>query len=300
MSEDNIEEFYLPIRDLVKESLIRDIIIFTFIFVLINTQGWDNIFLLLFPIITFGFSLFFRIINTNKWRTEFESTSIIYNPFGLEKKHANRLFFSALFQLILLFWIGAESLYHPHLVEGYFLYFSLLFFFLFSFGFFWIFIDLWKHSRIEIIPDKKLNRNSLKHKSNESTYGNVVLSFLSVKNFRMLSLSNLVVFIVLNILNLLFSILILTNTTLGSPLILPGTGSMGSAPLTVSALFYILLIVSPLLTTVSLIFNYREVNKFNREDLDKIIKNFPPNVQIQIVENLKGLNEKIKEQLKIE
>jgi len=110
MSEHNIKEFFLPFRNLIRESLIRDIIIFTFIFILTNTQGWDGIFLILFPLITFGFSLFFRIINTNKWRTEFENSLIIYNPLGLESKHANRLFFSALFQLILIFWIGAESL----------------------------------------------------------------------------------------------------------------------------------------------------------------------------------------------
>ena len=300
MSEDNIKEFFLPIRDLIKESLIRDIIIFTFIFILINTQGWDDIFLLLFPLITFSFSLFFRIINTNKWRTEFENSPIIYNPLGLERKHANRLFFSALFQLILIFWIGAESLYRPHLVEGYFLYFSLLLFFLFSFGFFWIFIDLWKYSRIEIISEEKFNKKSVIHKSNHSINDRNVLSFLSVKNFRILSIINLLGFIVLNIINSLLTVLILSNPSLGIPLNLPGTGSMGSESLIVSALFYILIFISPILTGTSLILNYRVVNKFNRENLDKIIKNFPPNVQIQIIENLKGLNEKIKEQMKIE
>ncbi|MHA2183040.1 MAG: hypothetical protein ACXAAH_16605, partial [Promethearchaeota archaeon] len=139
MSEDNIKEFFLPLRVLATESFIRDVIIFTFLFILVNTQGWNDIFLLIFPIVTFGFSLFFRIINSNKWRTEFENSFIIYNPMGLERKHANRLMFSALFQLILLFWLGAESLYNPHVVEGFFLYFNLLFFFLFSFGFLWIF-----------------------------------------------------------------------------------------------------------------------------------------------------------------
>ena len=75
---------------------------------------------------------------------------------------------------------------------------------------------------------------------------------------------------------------------------------MGSEPLRISALFHILLLISPLLTVSSLVLNYRQVNRFNRENLDKIIKTFPPNVQIQIIENLKGINEKIKEQLKIE
>ena len=300
MSEGNIKDFFLPLRDLIKESLIRDVIIFSFIFILINTQGWDDIFLLLFPLITFGFSLFFRIINTNKWRTEFENNPIIYNPLGLERKHANRLFFSSLLQLILIFWIGAESLYNPHLVEGYFLYFSLLLFFLFSFGFFWIFIDLWKYSRIEVISDENFDKNYIIHKSNHSINNENVLSFLSVKNFRIVSILNFSGFIVLNVINLVFTTLILTIPSLGIPLNLPGTGNMGSEPLKVSVIFQILLIISPLLTVISLIFNYREVNKFNRKDLDKIIKTFPPNIQIQIIENLKGLNEKIKEQMKIE
>lgn len=300
MSEDNIKEYFLPIRDLINENFIRDVITFTFIFILINTQGWDNIFLLLFPLITFGFSLFFRILNTNKWRTEFENSLIIYNPLGLEKKHANRLFFSALFQLILLFWIGAESLYHPHLVEGYFLYFNLLLFFLFSFGFFWIFIDLWKYSRIEIISDEKINKDSLIHKSNHSVNDKNVLSFLNVKNFKLISILNLLGFLVLNVINSIFTILILFNPSLGIPINLPGSGIMGSEALRISALFHILLLISPLLTVSSLVLNYRQVNRFNRENLDKIIKTYPPNIQIQIIENLKGLNEKIKEQLKIE
>ncbi len=300
MSENNIKEFFLPVTDLLRESLIRDIIIFTFIFIAINTQGWDDIFLLLFPLIIFGFSLFFRIINTNKWRTEFENSLIIYNPLGLEKKHANRLFFSALFQLILLFWLGAESLYHPHLVEGYYLYFSLLFFFSYSFGFFWIFIDLWKYSRIEIISGNISNKNPLIHKFNHSINSKNVLSFLGVKNFRILSIINFLVFIILNIINSLSTILISIDTALGIPLNLPGTGNMGSEPLKVSAIFHLLLIISPLLTVISLILYYREINKFDREKLNTIIKTFPKNVQIQIIENLKGLNEKIREQMKIE
>ena len=135
MSEDN-NNFYLSIKDLINETLVRDLIIFSFLFLLVITQVWENISLLLFPIITFAFSIFFRIVNTNKWRTEFEERPIIYNPIGLEKKHANRLFFSALFQLILLFLIVSESLYNPHIVDQYFLYFNWLFFFYTLSGFF--------------------------------------------------------------------------------------------------------------------------------------------------------------------
>jgi hypothetical protein len=300
MSEDNIKEFFIPFRDLIKESLIRDIIIFTFIFILINTQGWDNIFVLLFPLITFGFSLFFRTINTNKWRTEFDNSIIIYNPLGLEKKHANRLFFTTLLQLILIFWIGAESLYSPHLVEGYYFYFVLLLFFLFSSGFLWIFIDVWKYSRIEIITGEEVNQNFLIHKSNNSIKSKNVLSFPNIKNFRNISILNFLVFLILNIINLILTFLILNIPTLGIPINLPGSGIISSEPLKISILFHILLIISPALTVGSLVLNYRDIIRFTKEDLDHIIKAYPPNIQLQINENLKGLSEKIKEQMENE
>ncbi|MHA2035354.1 MAG: hypothetical protein ACW972_00495 [Promethearchaeota archaeon] len=300
MSDDNNREFFLPIRNLIQESLIRDIIIFAFIFILVNTQGWMDIFLLVFPLVTFGFSLFFRIINSNKWRTEFENGLIVYNPLGLEKKHANRLSFSALVQLLLMFWLGAESLYNPHLVEGYFLYFNLLFFFTFSFGFFWIFIDMWKYSRMEIIFDKSINKDTTKNKSNRWVKKGNVLSSLNIQRVRIISIINFLGFIILNIINILIAILIFINPSIGIQVNLPGTGIMGSEPLKISLTFYFSLFISPLLTAVSLYLNYRDINKFQPEKLEDIIKNFPPNIQIQIVENLKGLNEKLKKQMNIE
>ena len=100
--------------------------------------------------------------------------------------------------------------------------------------------------------------------------------------------------------NTILTLLILFDPSLGIPLNLPGTGIMGSEPLKIFPIFHILLIISPFLTVVSLILNYRDVHKFNKENLEEMIKTFPPNIQIQIIENLKGLNEKIKKQMKIE
>jgi hypothetical protein len=291
MSEDN-NNFYLSIKDLINETLIRDLIIFSFLFLLVITQAWENISLLLFPLITFAFSIFFRIVNTNKWRTEFEEKPIIYNPIGLEKKHANRLFFSALFQLILVFWIGAESLYNPHIVDEYFPYFNWLFIFLYTFGFFWIFVDLWKYSKVEIILSRI-------NKDNPKTYDSIV-SFLKIKNFRLIALINLFVFVALNILN---SILILTSnqdSIFRIQLNLPGTGSGGSDPMTISSFIYFILLISPLSAVISLILTYRDVNNFSKEELDNILKPLPKNIQIIIIEHLKALDKKIKDQLNIE
>ena len=143
MNEKNIKDHYLSLKDLISESLLRDLTLFSFLFLLIIAQAWDNIFLLLFPMVTFAFSLFFRIISGNKKRTEFQNSLIVYNPFGLERKNANRFFFSSLFQLILIFWLGAESLYNSHEVEGYYPYFIGIFIFSYTFGFYWIFIDIY-------------------------------------------------------------------------------------------------------------------------------------------------------------
>jgi hypothetical protein len=291
MSEDN-NNFYLSIKDLFNESLVRDLIIFSFLFLLVITQVWDNISLLLYPLITFAFSIFFRIVNTNKWRTEFDERPIIYNPIGLEKLHANRLFFSALFQLILIFWIGAESLYNPHIVDKYFSYFNWLFIFLYTFGFLWIFVDLWKYSKVEI----KLHNFE---KENSKTYDSIV-SFLKIKNFKLIVLTNLILFVILNILN---SILIFTLEQ-DSPLIfqlnLPGTGSSGSDPMNISSLTYFILLFSPLFSAISLILTYRDVSNVNIEELNKILSSLPKNIQIIIIEHLKALDIKLKDQLNIE
>jgi len=291
MSEDS-DNFYLTIRDLINETLIRDLVIFSFLFLLVITQVWENITLLLFPLVTFAFSIFFRIININKWRTEFENPTIAYNPLGLEKKHANRLFFTALFQLILIFWLGAESLYNPHIIDSYFPYFNGLFIFLYTFGYFWIFIDLWKHSRIDIIF------GGIKIK--ETKTRDSILSYLKIKHFRLIVLVNFSIFIVLNILNFILILTLGQNPLFKVNLNLPGTGSAGSDPLAISSIIYLIFIISPLFACISLILNYREVNDFSRKDLEQILKPLPKGIQIVILENLKALNNKTRDQLNIE
>ncbi|GAG65137.1 unnamed protein product, partial [marine sediment metagenome] len=60
MNENNSKEDFLRVRELLNETLLRDAFIFAILYLFILSQSWKNIFLLLFPIITFGFSLFFR------------------------------------------------------------------------------------------------------------------------------------------------------------------------------------------------------------------------------------------------
>jgi len=290
MNEKNNNNFYLSLKELLSEILLRDLILFVFIFLLIISQIWENIFLLLFPIMTFTFSLFFRILSSNKMKTEFNNNPIIYNPLGLERKNANRLFYCTLFQLILIFWIGAESLYNSHIVHNYFTFFLGFFIFLYTFSFFWIFIDSWKYTKIKIITKSTEERLTGQFSKD---LGNLI-SFLKVNDFRMVIYAMFFVFIILNILNII--ILLFTDySSIGIQLVLPG-----SQILTLSYFYFGFLIISPTLTIIILTKNYKTINKINKENLDEILKPLPRNLQVKIIANLKALNNKIKEQLKSE
>lgn len=289
MTKENTEKPFLQLRKVFNEILLRDIILFGILFLFTLAQSWDNIFLFLFPIITFAYSLFFRILSTNKWRILSENCPIVYSPIGLEKKHANRFVFSSLIQLILLFWIGAESLYHPQLVDDYNIYFNIIFFFFYSFGFYWIMIDIWKFSRFDLIF-KNVDYQDKTYKP-ESEIKRII-NFLKLKEFKKISLVNLFVFLTLNLSNILLSVFIQNNIITGIPFQLPGTGLESSGPIEITLTSLIIIIVSPLLMSFFLIIIYRDINNFSIENLNKALIDLPDNLKNQILDNLKNLNTK--------
>lgn len=270
------EEDYLSLRKLLNEHLLRDLILFFLLFFFIVAQEWTNLFLMIFPIIIFSFALIFRFISTNKFRL-FDA-NIIYNPLGSERNHANRLNFCALVQLVLLFWIGSESLNRPQLVDNYSVFFNILFIFAFSFGFYWIFIDSWKNSKIEILIDDP----NIKE----------VLSTLKLKNFKNISIISLILFLIINLLNVLISLLTFFGFIPGIQCVLPGTGLESSGPLTISLVYFITIVVSPLSAIIFLKISYKDVKNFSHEKLSKILELLPEEVQLIIRDNLKSLDEK--------
>jgi hypothetical protein len=290
MNGKNSNHPYLSLRQILSESLLRDLIMFIFLFLLIIAQGWENILLLLFPLITFTFSLFFRILSSNIAKTKFNNSYVIYNPLGLERKHANRFYFCSVFQLILIFWLGAESLYNPHIVHNYLFFFYVVFIFLYTFSFFWIFIDLWQYTKTEIIVDKhEVGKNLPISKDLRN-----IISYLAVKEFRMIKYITFFIFIVLNMINLIILFLI-NYSHMNFLLILPG-----SQIVPISYVFVGFLIISPTLTMFLLFRNYRTINEINKKKLDKIIEPLPRNLQIKIIENLKLLNNRIQAKLESE
>ena len=281
MSEKNTDQEFLLLRELLNESLLRDLIIFVVFFLFILAQSWKNIFLLLFPVITYAFSLFFRLINANKWRLSFYDNTITYNPLGLEKKHANRLIFTALLQLVLLFWIGGESYYHPQLIQTYDIFFNILFNFIYTFGFYWILIDIWKYAKITIKISSNIEGDSV-----------IVINRLNLKNFKLFYLVNLGTFILLNILNLLIVISTEINGFLGIMYILPGTGIESSLPLKISVISFLIIVISPLIAILLFYLIYKKISYINQSELIEKLQLLPESEQNNVIETLKNINQK--------
>lgn len=286
----------LQFKELISESLLRDLILFSFLFILVIAQDWDNILLLLFPLITFVFALFFKMIDTIRQESQTDDTLIIYNPLGSEKVSSHRLNFSAFIQLILLFWFGAESLYHPQLIDNYYIYFISIFIFFYTFGFYSVFIDLWKYSKIEIKIENFDTKNSREDHDNLDN----VISFLKMKSFKIISIINLLVFIILNAMNILFAFLTFDKIMPGFEYTLPGTGFENSEPITLSFIIYAIITTPPLISIAFLSINYKDINNFSSEKLNKILSSLPKGTQNKIIENLILLNENFKNKLRLE
>ena len=284
MSEDNSNQTVLLLREVLNEGLLRDMFLFVILYIFILIQEWDNLLLLLFPIISFSFALFFRVIGTNKKRLKGENSLVYYNPLGVENKNANRLIFVSLLQSILLFWFGAESIYHPQLIDDFSLYFNIMYFLIYSFGFFWIFLGIWNDCKI-IIDLNNFKDNNLEAKK-------IIISELKFKKIKLISYLNILFFLVLNLINLILILTNISGITLSFTVSLPGTGIEGSEPLNVPYSVLIVMISFPLITSIFLKIIYDEVSFFSEIEIKSKISSLPLELQTQIIENLKFINKK--------
>lgn len=285
MSVKNTNHRDLRLRDILNEQILRDVFLFILFYLLLLTQGWDTLFLLLFPIITFSFALFFRIIATNKKQGRDEENLISYNPLGAENRYADRLVFISIIQLILLFWLGAESLYHPQLIDDFELYFNLSYFLIYSFGFFWVFLGIWNYCRIVIyISSLKEDKNGFKE---------ILVSELGFNKIKDISYLNIAVFVILNCLNIIFVILIDFNTNFGFPHNLPGTGIEASEPLHLPYIVWGILLIFPVISVIFLRSIYKDVTTFSEQDFRSRISDIPEEIQSQIIRSMKNVNKKL-------
>jgi hypothetical protein len=284
MSENNSNDQELGLRELLNETLLRDLILFILLYLFILAQGWDNFLLLLFPIISFSFAIFFRVIGTNKTRVLNKKNLVFYNPLGAENKNADRLVFVALFQLILLFWIGAESIYHPQLTDDFSLYFNIAYFLIFSFGFLWIFLGIWDYCQI-IIDLSEFEKRGLEYKK-------VVISELSLGKIKIISYLNIAIFLTLSLLHILLILINLIDIRIGFFGNLPGTGIEDSEPLYFPITVLLIIITFPLLAVIFLHVIYKEINSFSEIEFNTKVSSLPMDIKNQVVENLKTINKK--------
>jgi len=293
------EENYLTLRKLLNENLLMELILFLLLFFLILTQEWSNILLMILPLISFGFSMVLEMIGVNKWRLQSKDSPIRYNPLGSEKKIASRLYYTSIIQLVLLFWLGAESLYRPQMINFYSLIFISLYVFTYTFGYYWIFIDLWKYAKISIMFNQSdIEGINVDIKSIKKEY-NQVLSDLKLKNFKLISIGSLIVFLALNLINISFILMQLGGNFIGIVFVLPGTGVESSGPITIPLFIFVIIILSPLLSIIFLIFSYKDINNINNKTIHKIIAPLPEDVQTTIIKNLKFLNKKFREAMNV-
>ncbi|MBD3195083.1 MAG: hypothetical protein GF317_08520 [Candidatus Lokiarchaeota archaeon] len=280
------ENYYLSIRDLFTESLLRQLLAFCLLFLLIISQEWSDIFILLYPLSLFFFSVFFKIISTNREKNFFKNSPIVFYPIGSENKHANRLFFSSLILLILIFWIGAESYYHPQLINNYNFLYIIVFVFVYTFGYFWIFIDIWKNCQFLIQFPEKNNPPPELAESITKGKRNYIVSSLKLNKFKFISITNLIVFLLLNIINLLLTLFISKSSLFSVALTLPGTGIESSEPLYFSIVIYPIFIISPLIMSIFLYLIYKDMMDINEIELKQLLKELPKKEEIILRENL--------------
>jgi hypothetical protein len=193
--------------------------------------------------------------------------------------------FITLFLLILLFWLGAESIYHPQMIKQYNMYFNVLFSFIYSFGFFWLFIDIWKNSKIATcLPTEKSSTNE--------EY-NIILSRLKYKMFKLLGILDLMLFLCINLINIILQYLVQIEILYGINIYLPGTGIESSEPLNFPFTIIIILLFFPFFSIISLIIIYRDVTTFHTPEFSNFLNTLSIENRIRMIENLKKLNKKI-------
>jgi len=270
MSVNNSNKESLSLREALNEGLIRDTILFLSAFLFVISQEWNNVLLLIFPVICFAFSLFFKIIATNRYRL-IQVSDLSYYPLGSEKRNSSRLFFASMFLLILTLWMGYESYLTPQLIDNFFLSFSILFILIYTFAFLWIFIDIWKYAIIKVKFENK----------------KITFSMLDKKFYLRIIFSEFLIFLILNLLNLFFTLC--ANSDFFS--IFPGLKS-GEFDLTyLYALYFIILIITPILAIINLTMIYRHLHYHNRKNIKANFETYPEEVQKRI---LSHLNQKLK------
>jgi len=287
------ENFKLnSIKLLLQRNTILKSILFLIGLFLTLVQNWVDPILIICPIVSFGFALFFQIIESNKHNTEIKDSFIYYEPIGEEGKNSNVLSIFSYLQIFLIFIMGLDSLLHPQLIDNFFLFFLIPLFFSYELGFFLLLLRVMNNSKIKI--DLENINSQLENDLNNNDEKNLMegmLSFLSVKSFKKYSLYNLALFFLSLIFTMAFSFLTFFDLTPGIPFYLPGTGIEGSNPVNISWMLYVGIFTPPIYTIWFLFQIFKKIVNFSNESLNNIKKNIIDDSKKSVLLKILNLNE---------
>ncbi|MHA1339575.1 MAG: hypothetical protein ACTSRZ_05340 [Promethearchaeota archaeon] len=282
------------------ESFVQSFVIMIFMFLLIIFEIWDDYTLILFPLVTFGLFLYVETLRTLNREINSKQKILKVQPFGDYNVMSNRIKFCLYMQLIIVLFIGAESLYHPQLIDNHFIFYVITLGVLYIFGAYYPFYNLGLFSKIELATDiffsqpidlnleslegenanilseieeelKIDNKNKDNFKSDKildsKSSKSIILSKLKFKDFIFLHKIITINFLLAIILWILFSVLAYSNSLLVITINLPGSDLLEGMPLQISLIIYLILIEVPIV--IILIFK-KSMNSINKIDVDYI------------------------------
>ncbi|MHA1727480.1 MAG: hypothetical protein ACTSWY_01955 [Promethearchaeota archaeon] len=289
--------FYTLKLLLKNESFLRPTIIFAIFYVFILMENWSDIILLLIPIITYVMFTFFKIVDVSKEHTIVNGSKISFNPIGNEKIIANRLFFCLLLEMILIFAMGTESIFHPQLINDYFIYYVIPLVLIYIFSLYYMFYDVGFSANIELLLKDELHDDLGGYKSNKLTdkkkkkKDGELISYLNLSEYK--KIHTVVRFICISlglmwvILSLLGNFGIIPLSIIPNILIsVPGTRLLGGSSVEVSTFIYICIFAFPICFVIITARIYQLIAKIDNNALQSIIAGFPKMQQKKIIKTL--------------
>ena len=221
------------------EAFLRELVLFGILFGALILQSWDNLLLLLFPILLCGEAIFFRAFQLGQ-EINYSGFTSPFETLGINKKAADRLEFAGYLTLLVVIIQGYDSLVRPQLVSNLAPYFLEILMATYLLGNYWIFSNL--QSGQSYSP-KEYGGRSIEGelefpRGNRPSQAKSVL--LKVASYS--SILSLAVFAV----GTLFNILAFFALTPALLVDAPGSILLNGTPIPVSGAFIVVLVIPPL------------------------------------------------------
>ncbi|MBD3350611.1 MAG: hypothetical protein GF364_03900 [Candidatus Lokiarchaeota archaeon] len=249
-------------------SFLREIIVFVAFYIFILLQKWDSLVFISIPLISFGFLCFFNVLRILGTLSEFKDKVVKYRPFGNLKVISDRIYFCMSLELIIVFVIGAESLYHPQLIDNHFVFYVLILISIYIFTMYYVLHDIGMYSKLELlINEAEIVEDTNKHHQTGDDISSKakLLSYLKLDQFRRFYKFITLSFIIIESIWVLFWILSyfdLLNITLS----LPGSSLMEGSPISTSFVIYVIIGLIP---SIIVYFLYNNYSIIKRIQIDK-------------------------------